>query len=426
MVWTRTLTDSTQWGGPSGPGTRARKRASGPPHLSPRVLNKPAYEEFSTMLANMAGTRTGFLLLISVLCYAARAQTPAGADAIQRFLKDGDAAYARGDYAAAGQSFGKALQNARRLPAKAPQRYEILKRLTSTLTASGHFAEAGDDLQQAIQWREANAGRNDSKILNDLLLSINLDVRAGNFDRALATAQRVQAHHIATGTADSLPVADDDLRIGQIHLAAGNAKQAARAFSGAYALRTKLAGSLDPGLLPILDGLTEAFRAAANGSGTGSDGLYRQALTIREMLYGADSTELIATIEGLADTYTGEGEYDAAEPLYQRLLALWENLGKDHPMVAVTLDKLVLFYARQGKTDKAREALQQSVSIRERFLAVGLFQQAAGSTGESHPEEARTLYVRALAALDLSDPANRDLIQLLRKAIDDLPSPAAK
>ena len=367
------------------------------------------------------------VLLCAGLCWWARAQQPADDDPVQRAMKGADLAFAGGDYETALRSFENAWESAQRLPTDAPVRYEILKRLTATAAASGQFAEAELYLRHAVEWRESTAGPSDTKILDDLLLLVNLDLRTKAFDRALATAQRVRAMHIAAYTADSLPVADDLLRLGQIYLAQRKPQEAARTLSTADSLRTKLAGSLDPGLLPILDGLNEAFRAVVGGSGTGAEAIYRQALTIRETLYGEDSTQLISTLEGLADTYAAGGEYVAAEPVYERLLSLWESLvGKDHPMVAVTLDKLVVFYSKEGKPDKAREALRRSVTIRARFLAVGLSHEAADEIAQGHREQAMTLYNRALAALGPPGPADEDLIGRIRKSLADINKPAGK
>ena len=297
------------------------------------------------------------VLSLAILCCSVRAQEAVSA-AVQSLLKEGDSAFAQGDYGTALQSFEKAWQMAQQLPVNSTVRYEILKRLTSTSAASGQFNNAEGYVQQAVKWRETTIGPKDPKIADDLLLSVNLNMRTGEFDRALATAQRVQAMHIEAYTSESIPVADDFLRIGQIYLAEEKPREAARALQTAAGLRTKLAGALDPGLLPVLDKLIEAFQKLAGDTGTGNEPLYRQALMIRETLYGKQSSELISTLEGLADTYAAGGEYDAAEPAYLRLLALWEKVvGKDHPMVAVTLDKLVVFYAKQGMSGAARAAL---------------------------------------------------------------------
>jgi hypothetical protein len=88
-------------------------------------------------------------------------------------------------------------------------------------------------------------------------------------------------------------------------------------------------------------------------------------------------------------------------------------------MVAVMLDKLVVFYDKQGQTEKAQQALARSVDIRARFLAVGLSHQAAEEIAQEHRDEAIVHYNRALAALG-SGPANEDLISQIRKADEDL------
>jgi tetratricopeptide (TPR) repeat protein len=356
-------------------------------------------------------------------CWSASAQKGPPPGPIPALLKEGDAAFRDGDYAAARQAFEKALKSAQQLPADSPLRYDILKRLTSSTAAGGQFAEAHNYLDQAIQWRESTFGPKDLKIADDLLLAVNLEMRTKEFDRALATAQRVQAMHTAAYTMDSIPVADDLLRIGQIYMLQKQPMQAARPFIAALGVRTRLLGAMDPGLLPVLDRTNDAFEAMGGGNAS----MYRQALAIRETLYGTDSPELISTVDGLANTYFKEQMYAAAEPLYLRLVSLWERVGgKDHPMVAVVLDKLVVFYARQGDLEKAREALARSVAIRSQFLAVGLSHQAVDEISQSHQEQAKALYQRALAALGPATPANEDLIAQIRKALADAPSPATK
>jgi tetratricopeptide (TPR) repeat protein len=280
-------------------------------------------------------------------------------------------------------------------------------------------------LQQAVEWRESSIGPNDPKLEADLLLSVTLDLRTKDFDRALATAQRVQAMHIAAYTSESIPVADDLLRIGQIYLAEKKPHEAASTLAAAAGVRTRLLGSLDPGLLPVLDWLNEAF-VAIGGVGP-NEATLRQALIIRETHYGENSTEIISTLEGLADACAAGGKYVAAELLYARLLSLWESLvGKDHPMVAITLDKIVVFYARRGELEKARQALARSVAIRARFLAVGLSHQAVDEIAAKQLGQAKALYNRALAALGPPGPANEELIAQIKKALGDLQGSPAK
>jgi tetratricopeptide (TPR) repeat protein len=331
-------------------------------------------------------------------------------------LTEGDSAFAQGNYEAARRSFEKAWQIAQQGPANSAVRYDVLKRLASAGAASGEFGAASRYLTQAVNWRESVLGPNDVKIADDLAILANLYAGMKDFDRALAAAERVQAMHVAAYTTESLPVADDLVRIAQIYLTEKKLSDAVRPLISAHRIRTKLAGPLDPGLLPVLDRLNEAFG--------GMEAFYRQALAIRETLYGKDSAELISTIDGFASTCSSGGEYVAAEALYGRLLSLWERVvGKDHPMVAVTLDKIVVLYTKWNRPAEAREALARSVSIREHFLAVGLSQQAAAAVSDDHRGQAKVLYERALAAVGPSTPTNRELIAEIKKALTDLEPP---
>src|SRR5580658_7423819 len=123
-----------------------------------------------------AGFRVvGFAVLSFAICgWPGRAQDAVTAP-VQLLLKEGDRAFAQGNYGAARQSFEKAQQTAQQLPADSPIRYEVLKRLTSTSAASGEFADAERYLQQAVKWRESTIGPNDPKLADDLLLSVNLN-----------------------------------------------------------------------------------------------------------------------------------------------------------------------------------------------------------------------------------------------------------
>ena len=95
-------------------------------------------------------------------------------------------------------------------------------------------------------------------------------------------------------------------------------------------------------------------------------------------------------------------------------------------MVAVTLDKLVVLYIKDGRLQKAREALARSVDIRARFLAVGLSHQATDEVSQSHSEQAKALYHRALAALGPPTAANQELIDQIRKAMGEIQSTTTK
>jgi len=131
---------------------------------------------------------------------------------------------------------------------------------------------------------------------------------------------------------------------------------------------------------------------------------------IRETLYGKIHPDLIASVDGLAYALFGQQKYDQAEPIYQRLIELWENsVGQDHAMVAVALDKVASFYSAQKKYPDVRAILERSTAIRARFLAMGISQQATQAFAEEQPEQVKTFYRRGILVLDPPSPVHDDL-----------------
>lgn len=138
---------------------------------------------------------------------------------IQLLLKEGDSAFAQGEYDAARRAFEDAEKMTRVSPFESRMRYDVLKRLTFTSAASGQFAGAEHYLEQAIECRKSLLGAKDPKIADDLVLSVNLNMRMKQYDDALTAAQRVEAIHTEAYSRDSIPVAEDLLRIAQIYIA---------------------------------------------------------------------------------------------------------------------------------------------------------------------------------------------------------------
>jgi tetratricopeptide (TPR) repeat protein len=349
------------------------------------------------------------------------------APSIPQLTKDGDAFYLKGNYEAARVAFTSAWELAQQTPKDNPARYDILKRLTSVRAAAGEFADADNWLQQAITWRENTLGWKDHKIADDLLISVGLCRGMKDYDRALAILRRVQSLHVEAYTFDSVMVADDFSRMGDVYAAQKNTESAIQAADAALAIRGKLGGALDPALIPDLDRLGE-YHTTMRAYDL-AETAFRHALVIRETLYGKTHADLISTVDGLAYALFGQKKYDEADPVYQRLIGLWESsVGKDHVMVAVALDKLAVFYSAQKKDPEVRDALERSAAIRARFLAMGISQQATQAFIEGHIEEVKAFYRRGLAVLDPPNPTNSDLrgqLEDMLKALDAAPAKSA-
>jgi tetratricopeptide (TPR) repeat protein len=359
---------------------------------------------------------------VVLLCLAAglRAQ-----DNIPQCMKEGDAAYLKGDYETALASFTRAWELAQETAPENPARYDILKRLTSVRGAAGEFADADRWLQQAVTWRENILGAQDPKISDDLLLSVSLCRRMKDLERALVILRRVQGLHVALYTFNSAQVADDFSRGAQLYGEQKKLEEAINALNAAIMIRTRLGGSIDPSLIPDLDRLGEY--QTVQRAYEEAEAAYRHVLVIRETLYGKVHADLISTVDGLAYALFGQKKYEAAEPVYQRLLGLWESsVGKDHPMVAVALDKIAVFEAAQKKFPEVHEALERSTAIRARFHALGISQQATEAFTEGHANLAGTFYQRGLAVLDPPNPVYDELRGQFEEILKTLEGPQGK
>jgi tetratricopeptide (TPR) repeat protein len=90
-----------------------------------------------------------------------------------------------------------------------------------------------------------------------------------------------------------------------------------------------------------------------------------KALEVAEQNVGSDHPDVAITLNNLAGLYRTQGEYAKAEPLYKRSLAIWEKaLGPDHPDVATILENLAALYRDTKRYRKAEPLEQRAARIR--------------------------------------------------------------
>lgn len=98
--------------------------------------------------------------------------------------------------------------------------------------------------------------------------------------------------------------------------------------------------------------------------------LFRRALALREQELGPEHFHTAGSFRGLALFYTDCGRYEEAEFLYQRALSIYEHtLGSEHPHVAITLMHFGKLYFAQQRYSEAEEFYQRSFSLQERIYA---------------------------------------------------------
>jgi tetratricopeptide (TPR) repeat protein len=137
----------------------------------------------------------------------------------------------------------------------------------------------------------------------------------------------------------------------------------------------------DPGGVAVaksLNNLAEACRTQRKYAE--AEGVYRQALAIKEQALGAAHPDVATGLSNLAGLRYALGDLIGAERLFKRALAILEaSLGPDHPEAAKCLSNLAGVYHMQRRSVEAEALYRCALEIREKAL------------GLQHPDVAHTL-----------------------------------
>src|SRR6266516_4006866 len=108
--------------------------------------------------------------------------------------------------------------------------------------------------------------------------------------------------------------------------------------------------------------------------------LYQRVLFMWEQARGPEHPQVAHSLVNLATLYEEQGKYTAAEPLYQRALHIHEQkLGPKHPQTAHSLVNLATLYREQRRYTEAEAFYQRALQI---------WEQAQGA---EHPDGAYAL-----------------------------------
>jgi hypothetical protein len=334
--------------------------------------------------------------------------------------KSAQESYAKGDYTAARQALEQAWEQVQQAEPKDPTRYGILKQLSGVLSAAGEYAAAQNYVELAINWRETTISRDDPKLADEWIELATLCQRQKDFARSLALLQRAQFAHVRDNGAESLPVADDFSRMALVYSDDHKPALAAEPLERAIQIRETVLGAEHPAILAELDRLGAILITTRDYPK--AEETYRRALVIRQRLVGPNDAGLIQSVEGLAYALFGQKKYAEAEPFYKRLLTLWVLSTGDptHPMVALTLDKVAVFYRAQDRWPDGTDAAEKANALRRLFLASGLAQEATLREAHSDQRDAVRLYTQALSVLDESRPEHVALRTEIEKNLKEL------
>ncbi|MBI4746971.1 MAG: CHAT domain-containing protein [Acidobacteria bacterium] len=188
----------------------------------------------------------------------------------------------------------------------------------------------------------------------------------------------------------------------------------AQSSEGTVQNQSEVSGSMSAQLAPITDqdrAQTEIEKLDAEAKKLYRAGKYDQGIVLAqqaveqsEKIFGRDHRLLATSLNTLANFYRAKAEFQKAETLYQRALAIQEkSFGPAHPDVATSLHNLALVYQATGDFQKADSHYQRALAIQEKSLGsehldVSITLNNLGNlyknTGDY--KKAEPLYLRAL------------------------------
>jgi tetratricopeptide (TPR) repeat protein len=293
-----------------------------------------------------------------------------------------------------------------------PRRYEILKQLAGLLASEKRYDQAETWLQLALHWRESTQPQPDGKLREDFVLLAYFCKARGDFDRGVAVLQRVLSMLVKQGGFEQPEVADLLSRIADFESARKEWARAEGVLRNALRIREKAFGEDHGSLVADLEKLGSVCNQQRRYAE--AEVAFQRAVRLRERAMPQE-IDLVNAIDGLAYAQFGQSRFEQAEPNYKRLVAIWSSTaGVTHPMVAATLDKLVVFYRKQGREEDARQAWKTAASVRAHNLAESVAREAGERLAAGQTLEATALYRRAKDLLSPEDSLHAEL----RRAVE--------
>ena len=313
------------------------------------------------------------------------------------------------------------------LPAGDPTVGDSLDLLTTALIKSEHFEEARRTAVQAQAIREARSGRAPLALARTLEIAGWLDRYSGNYiaavplvDRALAIMRSSAQNHPDLATAIELRgdlfwltgdlrsasstwteaaavgtrtlgnehpiVGAIERRVAMADWAFGDPREARQLREHALRVADGSAAPCDPDRPKLLNDLGVSLKY--DGEYSAAQEMFQRALTIYTKCFPRSS--LIAqTVNNQAELAHVMGDLTKSERLHQIAVARYTAaLGPNHPFVATAIDELAKVTAALGQRARAQALYERALAIRQRAY------------GHNHPNVAWTLTNLAKIQID--------------------------
>jgi tetratricopeptide (TPR) repeat protein len=183
----------------------------------------------------------------------------------------------------------------------------------------------------------------------------------------------------------------------------GNYQEALKLNKQALEMRQELFGEKHPDIATSLNSLGVTYRDLGNHQEALK--LNKQALEMRQELFGEKHPDIAASLNNLGATYRDLGNHQEALKLNKQALEMRQELsGEKHPDIATSLNNLGATYRDLGNHQEALKLYKQALEMfRELF-------------GEKHPDIAASLNNLGLTYKELGN--HQEALKLYKQALE--------
>lgn len=229
------------------------------------------------------------------------------------------------------------------------EKWDALWMLTSQAENDKRWEEAEKLCRDALALNDSLPKEDSRRVRSYLNLAGLYQVQARGRDAQMTLEQGIAAmEKIGVHSADVLSLYDS---LASFKMLVDDAEGAESGFRRAVALREKWglpADSIE------LTSLAHALRL--HGRNEQAIEIALRALRISEVEQGPDAMPLTSPLEALGLSYEANKQFDEAERVYKRRLAIQEKqFGQNHPVLGGTLSHLLSVYRKAGRTEEARQ-----------------------------------------------------------------------
>ena len=277
----------------------------------------------------------------------------------------------------------KAIQSEPDLGRQPRVRAELLTAMGQAYSGLGLYPPAEDLLARARSDEKSGSVPAESRIRTLLASGTTLYLAGDNDTAAKYLEEAVSAARQRLAASDPMRSAAL-MRFADVLTAQGKYAEAIRLCT--ESLAADRARPASPEASATLANTLEALGNAYFFSGdlTEAEAPFRQALQLREQVFGMDHGRTGESMNNLGVFFYQSGRFDEAVAEYQRALPIFKKVyGPEHPEVSTLINNIGRSALMAGRMDEAEPLLRQSLTMTEKFE--GEFARGSGRS----PQQSR-------------------------------------